>query len=83
VSKFERIGTNRGLKNGRDQMRRLAMVFTILAAVMLLTPVRRAPQSQKGRTLLKANVATKVVGARALDWQTGVDHRFGDLLLRR
>jgi hypothetical protein len=40
VSKFERIGTNRGLKNDRDQMRRLAMVFTISAGVMLLTPVR-------------------------------------------
>jgi hypothetical protein len=66
VSKFERIGTNRGLKNDRDQMRRLAMVFTILAAVMLLTPVRSAPQNQKGRTVLKANLVTKVVGAR--DW---------------
>ena len=64
-------------------MRRLAMVFTILAAVMLLTPVRRAPQNQKGRTVLKANLVTKVVGARASDRLTIIDHLFGDLRLRR
>ena len=74
MSKFERIGPNRGLKNGKDQIRRLAMVFTILAAVMLLTPLRSAPQNQKGRTVLKANLVTKVVGARALGRQPIIDH---------
>ena len=83
MSKFETIGANRGLKNGRDQTRRVAMIFTILAAVMLATSLRSAPQNQKGRTVLKADLVTKVVGAGALGRQTIIDHLFGDLWLRR